>query len=188
MMRGIHSVLGFGLLLMVVACGGSTPGARSANDEDASSEDSAGKKSHDDPSWYDNGSDSSDTPKSAASSTPSSKKKSKRSEGDPPEPTFKEGMSVNDAVNAIPQGYERMEIEQEALNQPLMNQEVYKSCKLAASQHFEIKYAVWDGRAVGMDIKTMPNNKNAETCLRGLVKGIVWRDKVHSLNIGTVQF
>ena len=97
-------------------------------------------------------------------------------------------MSVNDAINAIPQGFERITIEQEALDQPLLDHEVYKPCKLAASQHFEIKFAIWDGRAVGLDIKTMPANKTVENCLRDLVKKNVWRDKVHSLNISTVQF
>jgi hypothetical protein len=189
MARRFHSVLGFGLLLIAVACGGSTRGARSADDEDEAS-----KKSHDDPSWYDSGSDSSDSSdsskpsESSSSSTSSSKKKPKRSPGDPAEPTFKEGMSVNDAINAIPQGYERITIEQEALDQPLLNPEFYKPCKLAASQHFTIKFAVWDGRAVGIDIKATPANTKAESCLLGLVKANVWRDKVRSLNISTVQF
>jgi hypothetical protein len=188
MTRVFRWVLGFGLL-MAVACGASTRGARSADDEDEGA-----KKSHDDPSWYDSGSESSDSADSSkpaassSSSTSSSKKKSQRSPGDPAEPTFKEGMSVNDAINAIPQGYERITIEQEALDQPLLNPEFYKACKLAASQHFTIKFAVWDGRAVGIDIKSTPANKNAESCLLGLVKANVWRDKVRSLNISIVQF
>lgn len=189
MTLGLRSILGFGILLMAVACGGSTREARSADDEDVS-----GKKSHDDPSWYDNGSSeesgssspSSDSPSSSSSS--SKKKKSKQSDSSVAEPTFKAGGSVNDAVNAIPQGYERVTIEQEALDMPLLNPEFYKPCKLGASQRFEIKFAVWDGHAVGLDIKTTPNNKNAETCLRDLVGKNVWRDKVKSLNISTVTF
>lgn len=188
MTPGLRSIFGFGILLVAVACGESPREARSANDEAES-----GKKSHDDPSWYDNGSEessSSSAPSDSSSSGSSSskKKKSKQSESSVAEPTFKEGGSVNDAVNAIPQGFERVTIEQEALDLPLLNPEFYKPCKLSPSQHFEIKYAVWDGRAVGLDIKTTPNNKNAETCLRSLVSKNVWRDKVKSLNISTVTF
>jgi hypothetical protein len=190
MTLGLRSIFGFAIVLLAVACGGSTREARSADDEDG-----AGKKSHDDPSWYDNGSEESrkvsppsdDSPSSSSSSS-SKKKKSKQSDGSVAEPTFKEGGSVNDAVNAIPQGYERVNIEQEALDMPLLNPEFYKPCKLSASQHFEIKFAIWEGHAVGLDIKTTPNNKNAETCLRGLVSKNVWRDKVKSLNISTVTF
>jgi hypothetical protein len=97
-------------------------------------------------------------------------------------------MSVNDAINAIPQGYERVNIDQEDLDRPLLDPEFYKPCKLAHSQRFEIKFAVWEGRAVGVDIKTTPANKSAETCLRGLLAKNVWRDKVKSLNISTVTF
>ncbi len=188
MTLGLRWIFGFGILLTAVACGGSTREARSADDEEGS-----GKKSHDDPSWYDNGSEGSGTSSTPADSSSSSgssskKKKSKQSDSSVAEPTFKEGGSVNDAVNAIPQGYERVTIEQEALDMPLLNPEFYKPCKLGASQHFEIKFAVWEGHAVGLDIKTTPNNKNAETCLRGLVSKNVWRDKVKSLNISTVTF
>jgi hypothetical protein len=188
MILGLRSIFGFGILLTAVACGGNTQEARSANDEGES-----GKKSHDDPSWYDNGSEeanASSTPADSSSSGGSSSKKKKTTQSDTSvtEPTFKEGGSVNDAVNAIPQGYERVNLEQEALDMPLLNPEFYKPCKLGASQHFEIRFAVWEGRAVGLDIKTTPNNKSAETCLRGLVGKNVWRDKVKSLNISTVTF
>ena len=185
---GLRSLFGFGILLAAVACGGNTREARSADDEDDS-----GKKSHDDPSWYDNGSEASSPPSTASDSSSSSsssskKKKIQQSDSSVAEPTFKEGGSVNDAVNAIPQGYERVNIEQEALDMPLLNPDFYKPCKLGAAQHFEIRFAVWEGRAVGLDIKTTPNNKNAESCLRGLVSKNVWRDKVKSLNISTVTF
>ena len=190
MARAISSFFGFGLLLITFACGGGTPSARSAGDE---GEGEGAKKSHDDPSWYDDGSgsDTSSGGKSgdATPATSSSKKKSKPADDSKvTEPEFKDGMSVNDAINAIPQGYERITIEQEALDQPLLNPEFYKPCKLAASQHFTIKFAVWDGRAVGIDIKTTPASTKAESCLLGLVKANVWRDKVRSLNISTVQF
>jgi len=185
MKRGFRSVLGFGLILAAVACAGGTPSARSADDEQ--SEEGSGRTAHDDPSWYDSGSEESNSSTSSKAPASDRKKKAKQSEG-AAEPTFTEGMSVNDAINAVPQGYERVNIEQEALDAPLLNPDFYKPCKLAPTQHFEIRFAVWDGRAVGMDIKTTPPNKTAEACLRELVGKNVWRDKVHSLNISTVTF
>lgn len=191
MLRAVSSVLGFGLLIMTFACGGGTQAPRAASDE---SEAAGAKKSHDDPSWYDDSSHTEAADEAAtsqskpSSSAATSKKKSKPNEATVAEPEFKEGMSVNDAINAVPQGYERVNMDQEALDRPLLDPEFYKPCKLAHTQHFEIRFAVWEGKAVGVDVKTTPNNKTAETCLRELIARNVWRDKVKSLNISTVQF
>lgn len=175
---------------MTFACGGGSQAPRAANDE---SEAAGAKKSHDDPSWYDDTGHTEATEETATSqkkpsSSAAASKKNKPSEATIAEPEFKEGMSVNDAINAVPQGYERVNMDQEALDRPLLDPEFYKPCKLAHSQHFEVRFAVWEGKAVGMDVKTTPNNKTAETCLRELIGRNVWRDKVKSLNISTVQF
>lgn len=187
--RGLLGFIGLTLLLTAGACAQSAKEARSANDENGAE----GKKSHDDPDWYDSGSDgdgdkSATEEKSTSGKSSSKKKSSKDSGGQPAEPSFKEGMSVNDAINAIPQGYPRVNIDQEDLNAPLMDPEFYKSCKPAHTQHFTIKFAVWEGHAVGMDIKTTPTNKTLEQCLHGLVAHYTWKDKVKSLNISEVQF
>jgi hypothetical protein len=185
MTRGLYKVFGFGLLLATVACAEGTPSARSADAEGDSSEGGGAKKSHDDPDWYDSGSSSD---KSADKKSGSKKKGSQEEGASNAEPSFKEGMSVNDAINAIPQGLSRINIDQEDLDRPLMDPDFYKSCKLAHTQKFTIKFAVWEGRAVGIDITTSPANKNAEKCLHGLVAGYTWKDKVKSLNISTVGF
>ena len=176
---GLYALFGFATLAVTLACAEGTPSARSANDEDESAE-GGGKKRHDDPDWYDSG--------SSSNSSSDKKKGKKEAGGAPEEPAFKEGMSVNEAINAVPQGYPRVEIDQEDLNRPLMDPDFYKSCKLVPSQHFTIKFAVWNGKAVGADIKSTPANKNLESCLRGLVAGFTWKDKVKSLNISTVNF
>ena len=184
MTRGFYKVFGLGLLLITCQCAEGTPSARSANDEDESSEGGA-KKRHDDPDWYDSGSSENSSDKSSEKG--SDKKKATKDSG-ATEPSFKEGMSVNDAINAIPQGLPRVNIDQEDLNRPLMEPDFYKSCKLSAAQHFTIKFAVWEGRAVGIDTTTQPVNKNMEKCLHGLIAGYTWKDKVKSLNISTVTF
>jgi hypothetical protein len=98
------------------------------------------------------------------------------------EPEFKEGASVQDAMNSIPQGTARINLDQETLGQPLTNTSVYEPCKLAASQHFKLKVAIWDGKAVGVDVETQPPNKKAAECIDKAVRGITWKDKVKSLN------
>jgi len=107
---------------------------------------------------------------------------------DNPEPEFKEGGTVDEAIKAVPQGLPRENIEQESLDKPLLNVDLYKPCKLGQGAHFEVKFAVWNGRCVGMDIKTMPKNAKLETCLREVVSNAKWQDKTKSLNISTVSF
>ena len=133
------------------------------------------KKSHDDPDWYDSGSSESGGDKGSSgdkgasgdkgtgSGTTVKKKAPKEGAGANAEPSFKDGMSVNDAINAVPQGLPRVNIDQEDLNTPLLEPDFYKQCKLSPSQHFTIKFAVWDGRAVGIDITTQPANKGMQT-------------------------
>lgn len=102
------------------------------------------------------------------------------------EPEFKEGISVEDAINAIPQGTPRVNIDQETLDRPLMNEALYKPCKLAPSQHFKLKVAIWDGKAVGIDVSATPDNPKAVQCIKDQVKSVTWKDAVKSLN--TIEY
>jgi hypothetical protein len=115
-------------------------------------------------------------------------KHSSNSVKDNPDPEFKEGGSVEEAIKAVPQGLPRENVELEELNKPLSDVTIYEPCKLNPSAHFEIKFAIWGGQAVGMDIKTMPKNPKLEACLREIVLRTKWRDKTKSLNISTVSF
>jgi hypothetical protein len=107
---------------------------------------------------------------------------------DNPDPEFKEGGSVDEAIKAVPQGLPRENLEQEALDKPLLNVDLYDPCKLTPSSHFEIRFAVWDGRCVGVDVKTTPKNPKLEACLRDVVSQVKWRERTKSLNISTVTF
>ena len=102
------------------------------------------------------------------------------------EPEFKEGASVQEAMNSIPQGTARINLDQETLGQQLTNTSVYEPCKLGPSQHFKLKVAIWDGKAVGVDVETQPPNKKAAECIDKAIRGITWKDKVKSLN--TVEY
>jgi hypothetical protein len=119
------------------------------------------------------------------STVPAEGKKHKGDEankGPAGEPEFKDGMSVNDAINAVPQGTTRENIDQETLGEPLKDQKTWATCKLTPADHFKITVAVWNGRAVGVDV----DSRNKADCIKQAVRAVVWRDKVKSLN--TVEY
>ncbi len=101
-------------------------------------------------------------------------------------PEFRPGMSVAEATNAVPDSVERLNIEQEALAAPLMDPELYEPCGLAGHHHFTLRVAVWDGRAVGLDISTQPNDEKLESCLRQQISDVEWKEKAKSIN--TVEY
>lgn len=102
------------------------------------------------------------------------------------EPGFRPGMTVEEAIAAVPQSAQRVNIEQEALAAPLMRTELYEPCKISGTQSFKLRVAVWDGRAVGVDVTTKPVDEQLAGCLREQVTSVTWPDKVKSLN--TVEF
>jgi hypothetical protein len=102
-----------------------------------------------------------------------------------PEPAFTEGMSVAEAVKAVPQGAERANIDQETLSKPIQDFEVYEPCKPGAAK-IKMMIAVWDGKAVGMDVTATPKNDKLVACIKDRIKGLTWQAKVKSLN--TVEY
>src|SRR5690606_1453192 len=100
------------------------------------------------------------------------------------EPAFAPGMSVLDATNAVPASAQRLNIEQERLAEPLMQPELYEPCSLQGHHHFTLRVAVWDGKAVGLDVDT--KDPKLASCLRTQVEGVEWKDKAKSLN--TVEY
>ena len=102
-----------------------------------------------------------------------------------PEPQFTDGMSVAEAVKAVPQGAERANIDNETLGKPLQDFAVYEPCKPGTTK-VKMKIAVWDGKAVGIDVTTTPKNDKLATCVKDRIKGLTWQAKVKSLN--TVEY
>jgi hypothetical protein len=102
------------------------------------------------------------------------------------EPEFTDGMSVNEAINAVPQGTERVNIEEEELSRPLLDGKLYEPCKPKPNQHFTVRVAIWDGRAVGIDVTPQPKNDALAACVKEQVRTVTWRGAVKSLN--TVEY
>ena len=101
------------------------------------------------------------------------------------EPQFTDGMSVADAIKAVPQGAERANIDQETLSKPIQEFSVYEPCK-PGSEHIKMKIAVWDGKAVGMDVTATPKNDKLVACIKERLKSLTWKAHVKSLN--TVEY
>lgn len=156
--------------LGAAACGGSTPPA-----EDPSA--SSGPVIPDKPEV---------TPPPAEDSAPKPDAEiAKPPKEEVPEPNFTPDMSVEDAIKAIPQSAERMNVDQETLSKPLQEESLYSPCKPGAT-HFKFRIAVWRGKAVAIDLSTTPKNAKLAECLKGRIREITWPAKVPSLN--TVEY
>jgi hypothetical protein len=133
------------------------------------------------------------TPTASAAPTPSPDEDTPKPESDTAkpakeevvEPTFTPDMSVEDAINAIPQSAERVNVDQETLSKPLTDEGVYAPCKPGAA-HFTLRVAVWRGKAVAIDLTTTPKNPKLAECLEGRIRELTWPVKVPSLN--TVEY
>jgi hypothetical protein len=88
---------------------------------------------------------------------------------------------VAEAIKAVPQGMERANIDQETLSKPIQDFALYEPCK-PGSARLTLKIAVWDGRAVGIDVTSAPKNEKLVACVKDRIKGLKWQAKVKSLN------
>jgi hypothetical protein len=175
---GISSCV-FGLVL-ASACGGSQHPAELSPTSEPTAKGAPAPSADDAKPASD--SESSDEAKPVAETKADTKKAS-----DVPAPEFKENGSVLEAINAVPQGTPRLNIEQEALGRPLNNPELYEPCK-PGSAHFKAKVAIWDGKAVGLDLTTTPKNSKFAACVAERIRSLTWPDKVKSLNIVEYTF
>ena len=159
----------FGLALLLAACGGAAPPAQDASAHEPSE----------------------NTPPppppapSADDNTPSPDAESKPKKEEVVEPAFTDDMTVEQAIKAIPQGTERVNVDQETLSKPLQEESLYAPCK-PGSTHFTLKIAVWRGKAVAIDLTTTPKNPKLAECLKTQIRAITWPAKVPSLN--TVEY
>lgn len=146
--------------VLLVACGGSAPPAEApvAEAEPAS-----------------------EVPSAPAEPAEEATPEPKTEKAPQPEPVFTEGMSVAEAIKAVPQGMERANIDQETLSKPIQDFELYEPCK-PGNARLTLKIAVWDGRAVGIDVTSAPKNDKLVACVKERIKDLKWQAKVKSLN------
>jgi len=161
----ISSVLGLSSFLVLAACGGAPPPAEAPPEAPPPTETVA---------------EPAPVPAEPEEAPP---RETSKSSG--VEPDFKPGMSVNEAITAVPQGGDRINVDQEVLSEPLLKHELYEPC-MKGNEHFSLKLAVWNGRVVGIDITTKPKNEKLATCLREQLEKVTYKDKARSLN--TVEF
>jgi hypothetical protein len=158
------------LFFFAAACGGSTPPAEDPSAVPPTPEATATPKPAPPPDEA--------TPKPDAESAKPQKE-------EVVEPTFTPDMSVEDAIKAIPQSAERVNVDQETLSKPLQEESLYTPCKPGAA-HFTLRVAVWRGKAVAIDLSTTPKNPKLAECLKGRIRDLTWPVKVPSLN--TVEY
>src|SRR5882724_11573098 len=129
------------------------------------------------------------TPEASAAPAPSPDEDAPKPDASPKppkeevvEPTFTPDMSVEDAIKAIPQSAERVNVDQETLSKPLQEESLYTPCKPGAA-HFKLRIAVWRGKAVAIDLTAAPKSPKLAECLKGRIRDLTWPAKVPSLNI-----
>lgn len=163
--------------LACVACGGSTPPAEAPQALDPLEEPAAESAEAPPPA------PAPSEPESEAESAPSASAAGQAT----PEPQFTEKMSVEEAIRAVPQGGERRNMDPETLAKPLQDLSIYDSCK-PGNARVKMRVAVWDGRAVGVDVTTTPQNATLASCIDAKVRELSWDKKVKSLNTVEYQF
>jgi hypothetical protein len=131
-----------------------------------------------DPSW--------DTGEPAPVEEPVEEEEAQPTESEEPkEPEFTPGMSVNEAMSAVPSYYDFVGMDQEYLAKPLIDPAAYKECKVTQNDHFKIRIAVWDGRVVGADVTAPPSKRE---CIERVVRAITYGEKVKSVNTVEYEF
>lgn len=132
-----------------------------------------------DPSWDTDESTPAEDPEPEEEPAPSQEEEELK------EPEFTEGMSVNDAMSAVPSHYDFVGMDQEYLAKPLIDPATYKECKISEKDHFKVRIAVWDGRVVGADITAPPSKKD---CIERVVRAITYGEQVKSVNTVEYEF
>jgi hypothetical protein len=180
MVRGMRSVAAVGILgLFVQACCACPQPAAGADNVDAAAAEPVA------PAEPSEVTAPAAAPAAAAPAAQPSKEEPKPAKPAVAEPQFTDGMSVADAIKAVPQGAERANIDQETLSMPIQDVNVYEPCKPGAA-HIKMKIAVWDGKAVGLDITSTPKNDKLVACIKEQIQKLSWKAHVKSLN--TVEY
>jgi hypothetical protein len=105
----------------------------------------------------------------------------------PPKIEFPPHASVEQAIDAVPRGLPRLNMSNDSLEAPLVKIDRYDKCKVPRSTKVTMGVAVYDGRAVGVDVTTKPKSSKLEACIDEVVRALTW-DKVPSLNQVNVTF
>jgi hypothetical protein len=162
------------LFVVLVACGGSQPPPSNASSEGSGDEAPAA-----------------DAPAAAESTDGDAAEEptaDKPAKPEVKEPEFKENGTVDEAIAAVPVATERLNLDQETLGKPLQDFSLYEPCKLPPTAHFKFRVAVWNGKAVGLDMSSTPKNPKLEECIKGRIRELTWKDKVKALNTVEYQF
>jgi len=166
--------------LLFAGCGGSQPPAESPASDSAASEEPAASA----PATPESSEDAS---KASSGDEASSDSEKANTASAATEPAFTDNMSVDEAMKAVPRDAERRNIDQETLGKPLSDLSLYEPCK-PGTAHVKMRVAVWNGKAVGIDISTKPKNEKLESCVKERLREVTWEKKVKSLNTIEYQF
>jgi hypothetical protein len=145
-------------LALAAACGGSTPPAEAPEEED--DDDIEQTSASEGTTTAEGEEESSEKPKPEAA-----------------EPEFKDGMSVDEAINAVPQGTERENIEQETLARPLTEAKLYARAIPGQPRTSLRSQSGTDAPSVSTSKPSRRTTSSASAS--GAVRQVQWREKVN---------
>ena len=81
---------------------------------------------------------------------------------------------VDAAIKAVPSTVPGGTLSQRALEAPLQDKARFEHCRIPYGTHGEIAAVVYNGAALGVDVKTKPNDRALNFCIERSVRQLTW--------------
>jgi len=81
---------------------------------------------------------------------------------------------VDAAIKAVPTTIPVGTLSKRALEEPLRDRARFDHCRIPYGTHGEIAAVVYNGSALGVDVKTNPNDRALNFCIERTVRQITW--------------
>jgi hypothetical protein len=78
------------------------------------------------------------------------------------------------AIKAVPSTVPVGTLSKRALEEPLRDRARFEHCRIPYGTHGEIAAVVYNGAALGVDVKTTPNDRALNFCIERTVRQISW--------------
>ena len=81
---------------------------------------------------------------------------------------------VDAAIKAVPSTIPLGTLTKRALEEPLRDRARFEHCRIPYGTHGEIAAVVYNGAALGVDVKTSPNDRALNFCIERSVRQLTW--------------
>jgi hypothetical protein len=81
---------------------------------------------------------------------------------------------VDAAIKAVPSSIPTGTLSKSALEAPLRDRARFDHCRIPYATHGEIAAVIYNGAALGVDVKTKPNDRALNFCIERAVRQMTW--------------